>query len=89
MGRGKKKVTPRRIPSIFQKQPVNKKLQGHHQGINLFNILNPKTSQMNFYHHRLYHLKKSETERLIEEIKQLRTKNERFQKKNNILVEEN
>ena len=62
-------------------------------------MLSPKLSQMKFYHHRRHHQIKelseryvkdtSETERLIEDIKQLRTKNECLQKKNNMLLEGN
>ena len=99
MGRGKKKVTPRRVPSRSQEQPAKQKATRPPPMNRLTSFVESKTKSNEVLSSSLSlpkkepsepHVKEaSETERLIGETKQLRTKNEFLQKKNNMLLEEN
>ena len=51
LGRGKKKVTSRRVLSIFREPPVKHKAPI----LPLLHLLSPKLGQMKFYHHHRHH----------------------------------
>ena len=99
LGRGKRKVKAGRVPSIFREQPVKQKAARPplKNWLTLFiesetksdEVLSSSSSSSEKEPSESYVEEASETERLIEEIKQLRTKNECLQKKNNMLLEEN
>ena len=93
LGSGKRKVKAGRVPSIFREQPVKQKairpppkdrpasfIESETETDQVLSSSSPSSEK---------EPSESETERLIEEIKQLRTKNECLQKKNNMLLEEN
>ena len=98
LGRGKKKVKAGRVPSIFREQPVKQKatrpppknrptslVESDTESDQVLSSSSPSEKEPS----ESYVEEASETERLIKEIKQLPTKNECLQKKNNILLEEN
>ena len=100
LGRGKKKVKAGRIPLIFREQPVKQKATRPPPKNRLTSFVESESESDEVLSSSLssssekepsesYVKEASETERLIEEIKQLRTKNECLQKKNNMLLEEN
>ena len=99
LGRGKKKVKAGKVPSIFKEQPVKQKATRPPPKNRLTSfaksetesdeILSSSSSSLEKEPSESYVEEASETERLIEEIKQLRIKNECLQKKNNMLLEEN
>ena len=99
LGRGKRKVKAGRVPSIFREQPVKQKAtrpppknrpasfgESETESDQVLSSSSPSSEKEPS---ESYVEEASETERLIEEIKQLRTKNECLQKKNNMLLEEN
>ena len=99
LGRGKRKVKAGRVPSIFREQPVKQKatrpppknrpasfVESETESDQVLSSSSPSSEKEPS---ESYVEEASETERLIEEIKQLRTKNECLQKKNNMLLEEN
>ena len=99
LGRGKRKVKAGRVPSIFREQPVKQKairpppkdrpasfIESETETDQVLSSSSPSSEKEPS---ESYVEEASETERLIEEIKQLRTKNECLQKKNNMLLEEN
>ena len=99
LGRGKRKVKAGRVPSIFREQPVKQKTATPppknrtasfvESETESDQVLSSSTLSSEKEPSESYIEEASETERLIEEINQLRTKNECLQKKNNIMLEEN
>ena len=99
LGRGKSKLKSGRVPSIFREQPVKQKTTAPPPKNRPASFVESETESDQVLSSSAlssekeppesYIEKASETERLIEEIKQLRTKNECLQKKNNILLEGN
>ena len=99
LGRGKRKVKAGRVPSIFREQPVKQKTTTPppknrtasfvESETESDQVLSSSTLSSEKEPSESYIEEASETERLIEEINQLRTKNECLQKKNNIMLEEN
>ena len=97
LGRGKRKVKAERIPSIFREQPVKQKATrpppknrtssfGESE-TESDQVLLSSSPSLEKEPSESYVEEPSETERLIEEIQQLRTKNECLQKQNNMLLE--
>ena len=99
LGRGKKKATPGRVPSVLREQPVKQKattppkrnqltsfVESETESDEVLSSSSSSTKQEPF---EPYVKEASKTDRLIEEIKQPRTKNECLQKKSNVLLEEN
>ena len=99
LGRGKKKVKAGRVPSIFREQPVkqkatrpppkNRPTSFDESETGSDQVLSSSSPSAEKEPSETYAKEVSETERLIEEIRQLRTKNECLQKKNNMSLEEN
>ena len=99
LGRGKRKVKVGRVPSIIREQPVTQKaarpppknrpasfVESETESDQVLSSSPPSSEKEPS---ESYVEEVSETETLIEEIKQLRTKSECNQKKNNMLLEEN
>ena len=99
LGRRKNKVKTGRVPSIFRVQQVKQKPTRPPPKNRLTFLFEFKTESDQFLSSSSPSSEKepsesyvedaSETGRLLEEIKQLRIKNECLQKKNNMLLEEN
>ena len=101
LGRGKKKVKAGRVPSIFREQAVKQTATRPPPKNRLTSVVECETesdevlssssssSSSEKEPSEAYVEEASETEGLIEEIKQLRTKTECLQKENNMLLEEN
>ena len=93
------KVKAGRVPSIFREQPVkqkaarpspkNRSASFVESETDSDQVLSSSSPSSEKEPSESYVEEAPETERLIEEIKQLRTKNECLQKKNNMLLEEN
>ena len=91
LSRGKKKIKAGRVPSIFREQPVKQKATRPPLKNRLTSFVESETesdetlssssSSLEKKPSESYVEEASETERLIEEIKQLRAKNECLQKK--------
>ena len=98
MGTRKRKIKDRRVPSIFREQLVKQKATRPPPKNQLTSFVESKTesdeilssssSSSEKKPSESYVEEASETERLIEKIKQHGTKNECLQNKNNILLEE-
>ena len=98
LGTRKRKIKARRVPSIFREQLVKQKATRPPPKNQLTSFVESKTDSDEILSSSSSSSEKkppesyveevSETERLIEEIKQCRTKNECLQNKNNILLEE-
>ena len=99
LGKGKRKVKAGRVSSIFREQPVKQKatrtppknraasfVESETESDQALSSSSPSSEKEPS---ESYVEEASETEKLIEEIKQLRTKNECLQKKINMLLEEN
>ena len=92
LDRGKKKVRAGRVPSISREQPVKQKATRPPPKNQLASFVKSETESSSLSSsekepYESYVKQASETEKVIEEIKQIRTKNERLQKKNNMLLE--
>ena len=99
LGGGKRKVKAGRVTSIFREQPVRQKATRPppknrpssfvESEIESGQVLSSSSPSSEKEPSESSVEEASETERLIEEMKQLRTKNECLQKKNNMLLKEN
>ena len=99
LGGGKKKVNAGRVPLIFREQsakqkatrplPKNRPISFVESETESDQVLSSSSPSSEKEPSESYVEEASETERSIEEIKQLLTKNECLQKKNDMLLEEN